>query len=334
VFQGDVKDWSKAIDLSGVVGRTKLQLELLKENNELLDKVVQVVRLDDTPPDKLAFVDPPARAVRGRVLTFRARASDAESGISDVVFYLGRPVPTGKLPPETVAVTGTPSEDEEDVWEVDINVAADFKGPLVINVRAINGVGLSATRSLSLAVVDPPGKTATLRGRLFEEEVPIGNLGVGLVNARGKILMVVRAAADGKFEFTGVPPGAYKLIARHRSTRARGELPILIKQPGVVEDLELIMRLPGKKGGTARIEGAVFEGPRAQPGLVVVLADINRRQLDSTKTDAQGRYGFKNVNPGPYKVIATKSASRTRGELPVEVSEGEVKTGVDIKLYR
>jgi hypothetical protein len=90
----------------------------------------------------------------------------------------------------------------------------------------------------------------------------------------------------------------------------------------------------GAGGKPGIIEGSVVEGDRAQPGVEVKLTDDKNNLRAATKTDAAGKYVFKDVPPGAYKVTAAKSAAKTKGEMPVSVNPDEKKTGVVIKLTR
>src|SRR5262249_43841485 len=92
---------------------------------------------------------------------------------------------------------------------------------------------------------------------------------------------------------------------------------------------------PGRKAPTkASITGTVVEGDRLQVGIPVQLNDTAGRAIRTTKTAAGGKFVFEDLDPGSYRVVATKSASRTRGETPVGIGPGEQKTGVEVKLYR
>jgi hypothetical protein len=88
---------------------------------------------------------------------------------------------------------------------------------------------------------------------------------------------------------------------------------------------------PPDKGSIA---GTIVEGDRPQVGLPVRLYNSMGKQIDTTKTTAGGAYIFRGLDPGTYRVVAIKTASRTRGERTVEIKAKERKTGVDIKLYR
>ena len=88
----------------------------------------------------------------------------------------------------------------------------------------------------------------------------------------------------------------------------------------------------GPKGGS--VEGTVAEGGRGQPGLEVRLLDDKGAVKDAVKTDAAGKYLFKDVAAGSYNVAATKTTDSTKGESAVQVLDGQKKTGVDVKLTR
>jgi hypothetical protein len=85
--------------------------------------------------------------------------------------------------------------------------------------------------------------------------------------------------------------------------------------------------------GKGSIAGTVVEGSLGQPGLDVRLVDDKGAVKDSTKTDAKGKYEFKDVPVGTYKVTAAKTTDSTKGETGVEVVDAQVKT-VDVKLWR
>jgi hypothetical protein len=88
------------------------------------------------------------------------------------------------------------------------------------------------------------------------------------------------------------------------------------------------------KGARASIAGTVSEGGRAQPNLSVWLFDPQGVVRDSVTSDGEGRFLFKDVASGTYRVVAVKSGSNTRGEAAVQVQEGQKKTGVDVKMVR
>jgi hypothetical protein len=90
----------------------------------------------------------------------------------------------------------------------------------------------------------------------------------------------------------------------------------------------------GAAGKPSSIAGTVRIGELAQPNLEVNLRDDKNNVKATTKTDNNGKFVFKDVAPGAYKVTAARPAAKVKGEAPVSVGGGEQKTGVDVKLVR
>lgn len=97
--------------------------------------------------------------------------------------------------------------------------------------------------------------------------------------------------------------------------------------------VQLIDPADQAKGG-ATIAGTVVEGDRPQPGLTVTLVDPQGVTRYTVKSGPGGTYLFKDVAPGSYRVIATKTGSNTRGQASVQVQEGDKKNDVEIRLQR
>jgi hypothetical protein len=84
----------------------------------------------------------------------------------------------------------------------------------------------------------------------------------------------------------------------------------------------------------ASIQGTVTAAGRPQPGVSVLLRGADGKALDTTDTDKEGKYSFRKVPPGSYRVVATKTADFTRGEAAVQLTAGETKKGIDLSLKR
>jgi hypothetical protein len=113
------------------------------------------------------------------------------------------------------------------------------------------------------------------------------------------------------------------------STIATTQLPVVDQAT-----IDKINALKAQEKKKASIKGKVLEGDRPQEGLTVQLLNDSGKVVATAKTDTKGEFLFKNLDPGAYKVTASKSSSRTKGEEPASVTEGENKTGVEIKLLR
>lgn len=359
VFQPEFKDWTLPLDLSGVPGKeAKVRLSVLREKGkaaEVIDgvtgrpdddkgrpltAVVQTIGLDDTAP-KVAFVNPPGVAVRGKRLALVARAAEDESEVTKVVFSLGKHGADGKMPPGTRDVIGKRAEETKDrkdvanLWDGDFRIPADEKGPVLdVTVEATNAVGITERAVTRLKVVDPDPTKAVLAGKVFEKDVPVDHLPVKLLDDKGKVVETVRTADGGKFAFKGLEKGTYKVAAEREATSAAVEQTVKVKEYGEYKP-ELELLLVAGKGKKGRIAGTVLEGSRTQRGLTVSLVDAaSNKTLDTTTTDDEGAFEFKDVSPGKYKVTTTKSASRTKAEKAVELKDKEQKTGLELKLYR
>jgi hypothetical protein len=94
------------------------------------------------------------------------------------------------------------------------------------------------------------------------------------------------------------------------------------------------VKLVDAKPGAATIKGEVVEGDRIQRGLKVELRDEKGAKKDTTETDGQGKFVFKNVTPARYQIVVLKSANLW-GAAEVTVAENEVKVLKDpIKVTR
>jgi hypothetical protein len=86
-------------------------------------------------------------------------------------------------------------------------------------------------------------------------------------------------------------------------------------------------------GPKGTIEGTVTENGRVQPNVSVVLRDAQNQIRDTTKTDARGKYEFKDIPPGSYRVQASKTTAGTQGEASVQLLDGQIKV-VPIAIKR
>jgi hypothetical protein len=153
----------------------------------------------------------------------------------------------------------------------------------------------------------PPG-TEYISGKLLEGKEKIWATTLAVPLDQGAVLTVSARFING----AGL------------ATNLTTQLPVI--------DPKIPVKVVAKK--KASIAGTVTEGDRPQVGLPVQLRDAAGKIVETTKTTAGGAYLFKGLDPGSYRVTATKSASRTRGTKIVAVIEAETKTGVLIKLYR
>jgi hypothetical protein len=242
---GAPQNFLPANRLDDVMNRT------FAKDKEYTDKVL----LDASPPEGVKLVNWPAKLRRGDPLPVRAVGYDPESSISKMVFYLGKPpdpaAPPPPVPVPVVKADGVLIDAEKHLWAATLDAPTDKRATFEVSVVAVNGVGLTASDTQKIELIDPP------------------------------------------------PPPA----------------------PGTI------------KG--ASIEGIVVEGGRPQPNLVVFLRDPKDNTVkDSVRTDAAGKYIFKDVIPGSYRVTVEKTTDTTRAGVAAQVIDGEKLTDVILNLQR
>jgi hypothetical protein len=129
---------------------------------------VQKVMIDGDPPSVARIVDVPAKIKRGSALDIQAQGQDSESGIAQVVFFLGEPQ-KNQVPPNTPTIAAKPVNDDKTNWSARIHFPEERKGPTPITAQFNNGVGLvryhtatpESLRRATVPVVVAPAKTTT-----------------------------------------------------------------------------------------------------------------------------------------------------------------------------
>jgi hypothetical protein len=242
-LQPDVKDWGQGVDLSGLHGKVTLRLRLLDEKNKSMDVldtdkeewkstpdgVSRTITLDDTPP-AVRFEKLPRPAVRTKPFVVEARGIDEESGIRDVVFFLGKIPGNAPVPPEAIARPGRQLK-KDGPWTAELVVPSDARSPLDLSVRFTNNVGLYTTEVIPLEVADPPpagvkvAKKGSIAGVVVEGERPQKGLKVDLVDAAGKVLLSTNTAADGTYVFKDLLPGDYRVSSAKTTSNTAGVSP-------------------------------------------------------------------------------------------------------------
>lgn len=241
-FVPEVRDWSKKLDFGGLYGSVTLRLRLLDKAGaakEVLDgergvkvkEVRKTILLDDTPPEGVRLTLVSRAVVRGKPFVVEARGSDPESGIRDVIFFLGRLPAADKLPTNAITVPGKRVNKEGgSFWTADLVARSDAPNPLDVSVQFINKVGLSTNQTITVEAIEPtplPGakvevKRGSIAGVVMEGDRPQKGLKVDLLDPSNKILLSVNSATDGTFIFKDLLPGPYRVASVKRSSNTRG----------------------------------------------------------------------------------------------------------------
>jgi serine/threonine protein kinase len=95
-----------------------------------------------------------------------------------------------------------------------------------------------------------------------------------------------------------------------------------------------LLALPTKPGA---IEGTVKEGKLGQAGLSVYLIDPaapkETPKVKMTKTNAEGAFSFKDLEPKTYRLFCQKETSQRKADLEVKVEAGRtVRAELDLRL--
>src|SRR5262249_18562254 len=72
LFEASIGDWTVELDAAGLLGQRQLLARLVDVNGQDVRRVVQTVTLDDSPPERVRFVDLPKQARRDMPLSVQA----------------------------------------------------------------------------------------------------------------------------------------------------------------------------------------------------------------------------------------------------------------------
>jgi hypothetical protein len=235
----EIHDWNTELDTAGIAGERELRLQARKKQDKsLLAEGAAPVTLDSTPPEGVQLLGLPAKAPLGTGLVVQATGNDPESGIREVVFFVGKPPADGKLPPTVETVPGTPLTAKQGVWTGSLLLPADKKGPTFISTRFTNGAGMHTFALASLVLFDPadikgssgtPLKPGRIQGKVVEGPLPQANLEVLLRDDKGVEKDRAKTKEDGTFLFENVAPGAYRVSTAKSASRTKGEQPVRVK---------------------------------------------------------------------------------------------------------
>jgi hypothetical protein len=181
------------------------------------------------------------------------------------------------------------------------------------------------------------GGTVVVKATRSESESKVGDKEVVFFGAK--------LPPDGK-----VPPNVAPVTARMIEGKNvwSAELPVAKDQKSPLEvsvrftnaaglskteSLAIEVTDPPPPPTTGTITGIVVQGDRRQPGIPVRLLDDKGQVKDTTMTNNEGKFEFKDVPPGSYRVTAAKTGDNTRGEAAAQVVAGKEKK-VEIKLLR
>jgi hypothetical protein len=192
------------------------------------DQIEKTFTLDGSPPQGLKFVAFPKELPRGERLPVKAVAHDDESKIAKVNFFVGKPGPDGKLPPNTVLVPGKPADN--DLWVAALDAPTDQKGKLEVTVQATNGANLTASETVTIQLLEPVPvvKLASIEGDVVQGDRNQLGVAVALYDALGALKDGTTTDDKGHYVFKNLPPGTYRVAALKSSDNTKGAVAVSV----------------------------------------------------------------------------------------------------------
>lgn len=138
---------------------------------------------------------------------------------------------------------------------------------------------------------------------------PGGAAAVTLTDARGDVVDSRISGASGEYAFTSLPPGAYVLAINASGYRPTAVAVTTGETGAAQQDVEL--------ADGAVIRGSVRLTDDPRPSVTITRLDDGGHVLRTTIADESGHYGFHDLDPGAYTVVAT-SYSPSRKVVRVE----------------
>lgn len=250
VFTTVLKDWELVYPTNGVAGKRVFKVEEggeARTNTLVVDRTPPVVKFTANPKD--ADLE-----IGKKPVTLSATASDAESDIARVLFFVGdfpgadlKPAPGGKI------VAGKPKLDKDGKvipgeYTAEIRLP-EKAGEIKVGVVAVNGVGLATAapdEPKELVIRDKEAEkkkktTGSIEGKVVQGSRAQPGLTVTLLDATGKTpVKSTKTDADGKFKFEDVAPATYvvKSVKTADVAQASGKKEVAVEagdKPATVE---------------------------------------------------------------------------------------------------
>jgi EmrB/QacA subfamily drug resistance transporter len=206
-------------------------------------------------------------------------------------------------------------------WAFGVLLAAALLSGVLINTRPKRATVEQHTAAHGQ---DRPSAGARLHGRVA------GIAGAGLpdavltlIDTSGRQVGQARAGHDGTYRLEAPGTGEYVLITSAQAHKPEAAA-IVLDSAGQELDVSL--------GGGARLSGAVCQADTAVPvsDALTTLTDATGEVLGSTRTDAEGRYGFDALTPGDYTLAVTHTEHRPTAAAVTIREEGT--TDLDVEL--
>lgn len=254
VLEGSVTDPEVPLDVRGLRDKRWLVVRLLDADGKPLDQTRRELIFDNGPPEGIRILDLPTGPVKPGLAQLPVRASGRSvSGIESVRFFLGEPA-KGAPPAGAALIRAEPGNADATIWRAAVPLSGKEEGPVAISVEMINGVGISGFATETVTFERPPApvvaqakneappeppKPGKIRGTLKEAWRPQPGLDVVLIEGdeQGKLKEKSRAKTtpDGRFEFSDLAPGTYRLQAASSASKSAVQRDVTVGSGQTVE---------------------------------------------------------------------------------------------------
>jgi hypothetical protein len=292
-FTTEVRDWTLELDVAGLFGKTTLLVQLRKDKKDIVPVLSETEALKKNGETV---------AVVSQTITF----DNSLPKILDFGVFNMKQVKEKDKETKNVLTRGDPvvmfvkaEDDESEIKEVVFFLGKSTEEvPVPPGVDKIPGV-------LKVEKPDPKDKDESKKKKdVWLAQVPVPT------DKGGKVPVSVQVTNKAEVK-------TFATIVIELQEPAKTDGKDGTGKDGTGKDGA------GKGGGA--IEGTVTEDGRPQPGVTVVLRDMADKPKDTTKSDAKGRYAFKDVPAGTYTMTAVKTSSNTQATVTVQVIDKQTK---------
>lgn len=257
-----------------------------------------------------------------------------KGSVSGRVFLAKTGVPVPLVLISTNPSTSSVFSDTAGRFKIDNMPPADYKliaykigyDSAQVQVKVIAGINSTADISIFLTDSTKFLKYGSISGKVLDVLTynPIANVSISTSPASGTVLSDI----NGNYEINDVTPGLVTVYA-YKTNYDSTILKVTVNK-GVVTPANILLKQKDttKPSTTGTITGTVYDAATKQPiNKALVVTDP---ATSSVTTDINGKFTISNINPGNYKVTASRQGY-TNSIVNVNVTAGKT-SNADINL--
>ena len=234
--------WRVNWDIEGLKGAKRARLQLVAPDGKVLDTMFVNIMIDPNPIRFVDIVGLPSMVSPGASYSLVAVLQASESGIREVVAFMGAPVANAlgvPEPPEAATIFTTTLKGN--LATSILAIPADAKAPFVVTLKATSGAGVSTvlTRTLPLGPPKPPAEPS-VEGLVSEGDRPQAGIEVSLLDAKGMKVAATKTDAGGLYRFENLKKGKYTVQASKGPSGRKASKPVTL-EPGPPMRVDLVL---------------------------------------------------------------------------------------------